>query len=256
MEKQPFYSIITVSRNNSATVSDTLYSVHNQQFENYEHIIQDGQSEDGTFSLIRSWAEKDKRVKAFSEPDEGIYHALNKAIFRSRGEYIIFLHADDFFPHTQVLSKIYFFLEKHSFPFLIYGDLHYVDEKNTGKIIRRWKSGTFRRENFLSGWMPPHPALIVKKSVFQTYGFFNPEFRISGDYEWMIRVMFKEHVPALYLDEVLVHMRTGGVSNRSLKHRLLAWKEDRKAWEINEQKRKPYTLIFKKFRKILQYYGK
>jgi glycosyltransferase len=122
------------------------------------------------------------------------------------------------------------------------------------KVVREWKSGEFRKGAFYDGWMPPHPALVVDKRIFESCGFFNEDFRISGDYEWMLRVFEKFSYSIKYFPKVLVHMRTGGLSNKGMESRLLAWKEDKKAWEINDLKPKWNTLLKKKLGKIFQYF--
>ncbi|MCX8081291.1 MAG: glycosyltransferase [Bacteroidia bacterium] len=248
-----FFSVITVCKDNARTILSNLQSVQSQTFPDFEHIIQDGLSSDNTAHEVSKVAYAG--IKFFSESDNGIYDALNKALARANGTYVIFLHADDFFPDNRILEKIHQFLMNHNMPELVYGDLNYVDADDVRKVIRAWRSGPFRKDAFYDGWMPPHPALVVKKSVFDECGNFQTSFKISGDYEWMVRVFVKYQKCAVYFPEVVVHMRTGGISNRSFWHRCRAWKEDILAWKTNGLKRKWYTLPQKKFRKIFQYFS-
>lgn len=249
---QPFFSIITATRNNEDVIRTNIQSVLKQTFTDYEHIIQDGLSTDQTVEICRQ-TESDK-IFIFSEKDTGIYQALNSAIKKANGRYVIILHADDFFPHEQVLKKIHAFIVHEKFPNLVYGDLNYVDYENLQKMVRRWKSGEFKKGAFYEGWMPPHPAVVVEKRIYETGGYFNETFRISGDYEWMLRVFEKYSYSIKYFPVVLVHMRMGGISNKGIKSRITAWKEDKRAWEINGMKPKWNTFLKKKFRKIFQYF--
>lgn len=249
---QPFFSIITATLNNEGVIRTNLDSVLKQTFTDYEQIIQDGLSSDQTLNICRQI--QSNQILIYSEKDNGIYQALNSAIKKANGRYIIILHADDFFPDKNVLKRIHAFIVQEKFPNLVYGDLNYVDHGNMQKVVRKWKSGEFWKGSFYEGWMPPHPALVVEKRIFESSGYFNEDFRISGDYEWMLRVFEKYSYTIKYFPEVLVHMRTGGLSNKGMKSRLLAWKEDKRAWEINGLKPKWNTLFKKKFKKIFQYF--
>jgi glycosyltransferase len=136
----------------------------------------------------------------------------------------------------------------------LYGDLNYVDPEDTSKIVRKWRSGKFKRENFLKGWMPPHPTFFVRKSCYEKFGAFKTQFKSAADYELMLRFLYKESCSAIHLPVVMIHMRAGGISNVSLKNRIRANREDRLAWKINGLKPKWFTLLRKPLSKLIQYF--
>lgn len=242
-------SIITATYNSAETIKDCIDSVKQQTYSSYEHIIIDGASTDETLNILNQYT----HLNVFSEPDQGIYDAMNKGIARASGDLIAILNSDDFYANAKVIEDIVklFELEKVD---AIYADLNYVDPTNTSKTIRKWKSGKFKPRSFYNGWMPPHPTFVVKKELYQKYGNFNLDFKTAADYELMLRFIEKHKIKIAYLPKVTVLMRMGGLSNSSLKHRIFANKEDRKAWQINGLKPKFYTLYAKPIRKIKQYF--
>jgi glycosyltransferase involved in cell wall biosynthesis len=248
---RPYFSIITAVFNAEKTIGGCLDSVATQSFRDYEHIIVDGRSTDGTLSLIEKFNQK--RLKILSEPDSGIYDAINKGIKLASGQYIGLLHSDDIFYGQETLSRV----AKHLIstnPDVIYGNLLYVDSLDTERIRRRWKSGRYTKAAFRSGWMPPHPAVFFKKEFLDEIGQYRTDLRISGDYELLLRAMYLHSPSTVYLDEDLVRMRVGGVSNSTLKGRLTANQEDLKAWKVNGLS-PPFLLRFTKpLRKINQFF--
>lgn len=221
-----------------------------QDLQDFEIIVQDGLSSDNTIEILNSYS--DDRIKILSEKDHGLYDAMNRAIARANGDVIGILNSDDFYDDKNVLSKVSELLNKDQSDCL-YGDLQYVDEQNVQKIIRKWKSGIYSDENWLKGWMPPHPTFFVRKEIYKKFGKFNLVLRTSADYELMLRFLHKEKVKVSYLPQVLVKMRMGGQSNASLKNRIKANKEDKLAWKLNGLVPKWYTLYLKPIRKIKQY---
>jgi len=246
------FSIITATYNARATLRDCLESLKKQTV-SIEHIVIDGMSEDATLDIAREY--RNPLTQIITEPDSGIYDAMNKGLKRASGDIIGILNADDFYPATNTLSKV---LQVFDDPKIdaCYGDLLYVDACNTEKIVRNWRSGSFTPAKFYWGWMPPHPTFFVRRSVYEKYGLFNLELGSAADYEIMLRFLVKYRVNTAYIPEVLVKMRTGGVSNASIKNRLLANKMDRKAWKVNELKPYPWTLSMKPLRKIGQWLWK
>jgi glycosyltransferase involved in cell wall biosynthesis len=244
-------SIITASLNNASTIESTLQSVFTQDYPNIEYIVIDGASTDGTIAIIDKY--KSKLNVFISEKDEGIYHALNKGIENASGDIIGFLHADDFYPKKDTISKVVAALES-SHAECVYGDLQYVDRQNPDKIIRNWKSEPYYDGIFLKGFMPPHPTFFMKKKWYAQYGNFNTSLTISADYELMLRMLHKHKLSAHYIPEVLTQMRVGGESNRSLAARIRANMEDRKAWRLNGLHPNVLTLIKKPLGKIIQYF--
>ena len=243
-------SIITVCYNSAETIEATIRSVLDQDYQNIEYIIVDGKSTDKTMSVIEKY--KSRIAQIISEKDDGLYFAINKGIRTATGDVIGILHADDFYAGKNVISRV---MKEFSGKNIdsVYGDLQYVAKNDPQKIIRNWKSGDFWAENFLKGWMPPHPAFFVKRKCYEQYGAFNTMFSFSADYELMLRFLFKHKITASYIPEVLVKMRTGGKSNVSFKNRMNANKEDRLAWKINGLKPGKFTLLLKPLSKLKQF---
>jgi len=242
-------SIITITYNSEATLKDTIESVVNQSYNDIEYIIVDGKSTDNSLSIIESY--KDKISKVISEKDKGLYDALNKGIALATGDLIGIIHSDDFYTNNFVIEKIVKSIEENNSD-AVYADLYYVDKVYTNKIFRKWKSGNYTYGQFINGWMPPHPTFFAKRSCYEKFGSFNLSFVSAADYELMLRFIHKHKIKLAYLPEFIIKMRVGGKSNVSLKNRIRANNEDRKAWIINGLKPKFYTLYAKPLRKIIQ----
>lgn len=223
-------SIVTAVYNRTNTIGDALASVQAQSFGVAEHIVQDGGSTDGTLDVIEARCTAETSV--VSEPDIGIYDAINKGISRASGEVIGLMHSDDFFAHNRVLEKVVEVFENNNVAG-VYGDLDYVSARNPKKVVRRWRSGYYCRSRLKYGWMPPHPTLFFRREVFDTWGLYNPDFQISADYDAILRYLWKGHIRLAYLPEVLVKMRTGGESNRSLSRIYQKSIEDHRAIKSN-----------------------
>ena len=245
-------SIITISYNSSQTIAETIQSVLRQDYEAVEYIIIDGQSTDNTDEIIRSYC--DRISNYISEKDNGIYDAMNKGIQNANGDIIGFLNADDLYARNNILSKVVqIFKEKNIDS--CYGDLVYVDGNDKNKVIRYWKSGFFDRSKFQFGWMPPHPTFFVKKKIYKKYGLFNTDLDIASDYELMLRFLFKNGISTHYIPDVLVKMRIGGVSNKSLKNLIRKTTQDYMAWKLNNMKGAALAIPLKNFRKIAQFFN-
>ena len=243
-------SVITGIFNRADTVEDCIKSVFCQSYKNIEHIIIDGGSTDRTMDIICRY--KDRIAKVVSEPDKGIYHALNKGIRLASGDIIGILHSDDFYTHDRVIEKVVDVFEKENVDGC-YGDLEYVSREKPDKIIRYWKAASFSGGKFKFGWMPPHPTFFVKKRVYERYGYFNTDFKIAADYELMLRFLVKHRIPVYYLPEVLIKMRVGGVSNSNLKNLLIKSCEDYKAWKLNNLNGGLSAVLLKNLVKIPQF---
>ncbi|MCP3932535.1 MAG: glycosyltransferase [Bacteroidetes bacterium] len=242
-------SIITATYNAARTIRDCLECVRSQTAE-VEHILVDGMSKDGTLDIVQGYY--GDLAKIVSEPDLGIYDAMNKGLKLATSEIIGILNADDFYPAKDTLAQV---LNAFDNPQIgaCYGDLLYVDGRNTHKIVRNWRSGSFIPEKFYWGWMPPHPTFFVRRAVYEKHGLFNLELGSAADYEIMLRFLLKHRVRAAYIPKVLVKMRTGGVSNSTVTNRLRANKMDRMAWCVNDLRPYPWTLTLKPLRKIGQW---
>ena len=244
-------SIITVTYNSVSTIEQTIQSVLNQTYKNIEFIIVDGVSTDGTLDILNRY--KSQIHKIVSEKDNGIYDALNKGIDLATGDVIGILHSDDFYINSNVIENIANTFNKKQCDAL-YANLYYVDKDDTNKIKRKWHSGNYNEGAFLNGWMPPHPTFFVKKEIYTKYGKFNLQFTSAADYELMLRFIHKHKIKLAYLNEFIVKMRMGGKSNVTVKNRVTANMEDRKAWEVNGLTPRFYTLTLKPLRKIVQFF--
>ena len=244
-------SIITICYNSQETIEDTIKSVLAQDYDDIEYIIIDGASKDSTLEIIGKYTSN--LSKLISEPDKGIYDAMNKGISNSTGELIGILNSDDFYANESVISNIVSSIRKNNSD-SIYADLVYVDRLDSDKIVRNWKSGQYKPDLFLKGWMPPHPTFFVKKWVYEKFGAYNTALKSAADYEFMLRVLHKHKISTSYLPERITKMRTGGESNVSLKNRLRANKEDRMAWQLNDIKPNLFTLLRKPLSKIKQFF--
>ncbi|MFY8078106.1 MAG: glycosyltransferase family 2 protein [Flavobacteriales bacterium] len=248
-------SLITVSYNSASTIADTLKSVQFQTYQDIEYIVVDGNSSDGTIEIVKQFLDASQGLvtKFLCERDKGIYDAMNKGLAMATGDIIGVLNSDDFYCSNDVIEEVVRAFQQNNTDCL-YGDLNYVDPIDTSKIVRKWRSGSFRKENFLRGWMPPHPTFFVRKTCYDRFGKFDTQFKSAADYELMLRFLFKESCSAVHLPKVMIHMRAGGVSNVSLKNRIRANREDRLAWKINGLKPKWFTLLRKPLSKLIQYF--
>lgn len=248
----PSLTIITVTYNAAATIADCIASVAEQTVP-VEHLIMDGNSTDGTGALARKLLSPGGRV--IVEPDQGMYDAMNKGIALARGEVIGILNADDRYATPQALERVAAAFIDPSVD-SCYGDLVYVGEDDPDRVVRYWVAGKFSRTGFYWGWMPPHPTFFVRRRVYEQFGLFNLNQGSAADYELMLRFLFRYRISTHYIPEVLVAMRSGGVSNRSLANRLKANRMDRKAWEINSIRPLPWTIFCKPLRKLGQFISK
>lgn len=242
-------SIITATYNSAATVRDSLDSVAAQSYQPIEHIIVDGLSADQTLEIVAQYPHV---AKVTSEKDKGIYDAMNKGIGMASGEVVGILNSDDFYAHPRVIEKVMKHFEDPRVE-AVYGDLQYVSQFNTSKVVRTWKAGSFRKRSFLYGWMPPHPSFFVRRKAYEQYGLFNLTLKTAADYEIMLRFLFKNEMEVRYVQDILVKMRTGGASNASLKSRMRANREDKRAWQLNGLRPGLFTLVLKPLRKIKQF---
>ena len=209
------FSVITVSYNSAATITDTLVSVGSQKHAELEHIVIDGGSSDATLAIVKAHG---KRVSyAISEPDRGIYDAMNKGICVATGDVVGFLNSDDFYPNADVLSKV---ADAFADPAIqaCWGDLCYVRQDNPKKIARYWKSSVFTPNAFARSWCPPHPTFFVRRNLLDHKGAFDLRYKIAADMELMARLIEVQGISCHYIPSVLVHMRLGGTTNRNLKN--------------------------------------
>lgn len=242
-------SIITATFQSARTLRDTIDSVRRQSWADIEHIIVDGGSSDDTLSIVGA---ANHLSKVISEPDRGIYDAMNKGIGMADGEIIGILNSDDFYADERVIADI---AERFLDPGVdaVYGDLDYIDPNDSSRVTRRWKAGQYPPDGFRWGWMPPHPTFFVRRRLYEQYGGFNLDMGTCGDYELMLRMVHRHGARLNYVPRTLVKMRAGGASNATLGARLLANRNDRLAWTVNGMKPYWFTLWLKPLRKIGQF---
>ena len=204
-------SVITVVHNSAATITDTLLSVASQSYPHVEHIIIDGASTDGTLKIIHEHASRNLVVK--SEPDHGMFDAMNKGLAMATGDVIGFLNADDVYADSRVLDDIAGVITSQNMD-ACYGDLVYVDKSDGRKVVRYWKSQSYRDGLFEKGWMPPHPTFFVKRQVYEKYGGFDLDYKRQSDFELAMRFLAVHKIKCAYIPQVLVRMRSGGASSR------------------------------------------
>jgi glycosyltransferase len=246
-------SIITVCFNSNETIEDTIKSVLSQNYKDIEYIVVDGSSTDGTLDIINRY--KNNIAKVVSEPDSGIYDAMNKGIKLATGDVVGFLNAGDLYAVETAILQLAISLQENDCE-VVYADLEYVAKDNPAKTIRRWKSQSYQEGLFEKGWHPPHPTFFAKKCVFDKFGDFDTIYDISADYELMLRFLKKYSVKSYYIPSVVVRMRTGGKSNRNLHQIIKANFECYQAWEKNGLTISPFIMLRKPLSKVTQYFVK
>jgi glycosyltransferase involved in cell wall biosynthesis len=225
-------SIITATYNSGKTIESAVQSVLSQSYPNIEHLIIDGASRDNTVELITKYQQDHPNLRLISEPDKGIYDALNKGVQLATGDIIGFLHSDDFFENATIIEQIVNTMLEHNNDG-VYGDLKYVSAENPEKTIRFWKSRPFKVSLLKKGWMPAHPTLFLKRRVYQKHGHFDLDFKIAADYDFMLRILKDDTLKFTYLPTVVTRMRVGGASN-ALGNIRQKMKEDLKALKKNQ----------------------
>lgn len=205
-------SIVTVCFNSVRSIADTLASVDAQTHPDIEHLLIDGASRDGTMNVIGAHARKWRR--AISEPDRGIYDAMNKGLAQATGEFVGFLNADDTLVDPDAIARLAEAATNTTCDAL-YSDVEYVRANDVAEVVRHWRSGNFSRDRLARGWMPPHPTFYVRRALLASVGRFDADMRIAGDYDFMLRVLTRPSVSLVHVPGVMVRMRMGGASNRS-----------------------------------------
>ena len=244
-------SVITAVFNGRDTIRDAIESVASQSGADIEHVVVDGASTDGTAEILEGL--RDRLDVLVSEKDEGIYDALNKGIGLASGDVVGFLHADDLFADDRVVSKIAAAFEDPEVE-AVYGDLEYVSKSDTRRVIRHWRAGEYSVSSLVRGWMPPHPTFYVRRRVYERLGAFDTTHRIAADYDCMLRFLSRGNLVPRYIPGVMVRMRVGGMSNRSLSNVLLKSREDYRALRRNRVGGLG-TLGLKNLRKLRQFLG-
>lgn len=245
-------SILTSTYNSATHIEDALNSFLIQSYQEKELVVIDGASQDDTCAKVKALLEG-QVFQLISEPDKGIYDALNKGIQMAKGDIIGILHSDDVFASTDVLRKVAIAFEQDETLMAVYGDLQYVKRENKDEVIRNWIAGTSSMEKLNWGWMPPHPTLFIRKACFLKYGAYDLQYRSAADYDLILRFLYQYQIKIAYIPEVLVKMRVGGTSNVSFKNRWRANQEDRQAMKVNGVSFPFLASLWKPLRKLRQF---
>jgi glycosyltransferase involved in cell wall biosynthesis len=241
-------SLITVCRNAAGTISRCIESVISQDYNNFEYIVIDGASSDDTVQIVNQY--KSRIGKIISEPDQGIYDAMNKGIKLATGNIIGMLNADDYFADHTVLSDVAAaFVQENTH--IAFGDIDYVNK--AGSVTRKWRSGEYSPGVFNWGWMPPHPTFYCKQELFNQFGLYSLDYGTAADYELMLRFMHRHHTKAFYIKKVMVKMQGGGASNKNIRSRSRSLYYDFKAMQQHKLPIPAITAALKPIRKVLQY---
>ena len=227
-------SLITVTYNSEKTLSTTLESVLAQTHPNIEYIIVDGASKDHTVDIIKEYESRFKgALKWVSEPDKGLYDAMNKGIRMATGDVIGILNSDDFFTTNDILQQVSDAFEANKDLDAVYGDVHFVNPENLDKCVRYYSSRVFRRSLMKIGLMPAHPTFYLKKKCFEQFGLYKTDYKIAADFEFLLRVIYKGRIRSKYLPLDMVTMRTGGASTSGFESRKRIMKEHLRAFREN-----------------------
>lgn len=246
-------SVITVCFNSAQTIESTLCSVATQANAEVEHIVVDGASTDKTVTILQSYL--DQLARVISEPDRGIYDAMNKGVRVATGDVIGFLNADDVYAHQNVLATVAEVMTREHLD-AMFGDVEFFRPGSPIRTFRRYSSARFRPDRIAWGWMPAHPALFVRREVFQQVGLFRTDYRIAGDFEFVARAFSKNRLRYRHLPQVLVRMRTGGISTGGWRNTLLLNREVLRACRENGIPTNMLKILSKYPAKLLEYFHK
>lgn len=227
-------SIITAAYNSAHTLRDTIESVLRQSYTNYEYIVVDGASKDATVEIIREYEPQFKgRMRWVSEPDCGIYDAMNKGIAMATGDVVGLLNSDDFYTSDDILATVACELAAPDKPDAVYGDVHYVKDNDLTKPVRYYSSRRFSRNRMRIGYMPAHPSFYVRRECYERYGTFDTSYRVAADFENLLRLIYVNNISMRYIGKDFVTMRMGGASSSGLKSYQRIMKEHFRASRAN-----------------------
>ena len=211
-------SLITATYNSAETLRDTMQSVLNQKFKDVDYIIVDGNSNDGTIDIVKEFEPQfEGRLRWVSEPDKGIYDAMNKGVKMAQGDVVGILNSDDFFASDNVLEKVNAAFVENPAIEGVYADVRYVDWHETGKTVRMFSGKDFTREKLCWGKMPPHPSFYVKRVCYDRFGLYSLDYPICSDYDMFVKMIWIGNINTLYINDIFVNMRSGGTSSNGIK---------------------------------------
>lgn len=245
-------SLITATYNSAETLRDTMQSVLNQTFKDIDYIIVDGNSKDGTMDIVKEFEPKfEGRLRWVSEPDKGIYDAMNKGVKMAQGDVVGILNSDDFFASDDILEEVNAVFENEDGVDGVYGDIKYVDSKDVTKTIRRYSSAKFSRKKILFGLMPAHPSFYVKKKCYDEFGLYSLDYKIASDFDMFVRMIWKGNIVTKYLPMTFVIMRYGGASSTGFQSHKTIMKEHLKSVKKHGVPTNFFMLSLRYFGKII-----
>ncbi len=246
-------TIVTVCYNSEKYIKDAIESVLNQHYNNIEYIVVDGGSKDKTVDIIKSYS--NRITKFISEKDKGIYDAMNKGLKMASGDYVGILNSDDFYIHNKVIETVVNELKQKKTDSL-FADLIYVANTNPAQQIRYWKSKPFKKNSFKKGWHPPHPTFFVKNTIYKKFGYFNLDFKLSADFELMLRFLERHGISTCYLSQPLIKMRLGGATNKNLRNIISQNIECYRTFKVNNIDVSIFYPLYRLLPKLTQYFKK
>lgn len=249
---KPVISVITVSYNSKGTIINTIKSVLSQTYPEIEYLIMDGSSVDGTVEVIKSFGSQISKFT--SEPDKGIYDAINKGIRLSTGNIIGILNSDDFFYDNYVIQRVVDTFNENNVD-AVFGDVQFVDKNDLSKVTRYYSSKHFKPGLFRFGFMPAHPSFYVKREFFEKFGYYKTDYKIAADFELLLRFLLINKISYKYIEMPFVSMRTGGMSNKSINSNYILNKEIARACKENGIRTNYVNIYSKYFRKIFEFFG-
>ncbi len=225
MGNTPFFSVITLSYNSVNSIDRTIQSLKKQSFNDFEVIFQDAGSNDGTIEKIKKNLNQFKKASLVTETDHGIYDGLNRALKRVTAKFVCVLHTNDIFASNDILEMMALGLKESNFH-LAYGDVLFYSRGDPNYIVRRWVSGNFKKNKLFLGWMPPHTTLFIKKEIFESFGIYRTDLKVSADYDFILRVLKSDKIKINYFMKPIVKMSVGGISTSGFKSIIIKLKED------------------------------
>ena len=247
-------TIITATYNSAATISSCIASVNEQTYPDIEHIIIDGASNDNTLEIIKSMPNRVSKI--VSEPDGGIYDAMNKGVKLATGDIVGILNSDDMYDNEKVIAKIAQEFKKDMNLDAVHTNLYYVSNNDVNRVIRHWKTGNFKSGIFFQGWHPAHPTLFLKREVYEKYGLFDDHFKLAADFEFMLRIFERYKINSKYLPVTTVRMRLGGATSKSLANIIKGNLECLNAFKKNNFKTPLLYPLFRLIPKFKQFINK
>lgn len=246
-------SVITATLNSGKTIENTIKSVLEQTHTDIEYIVKDGGSMDDTLDICRRYVPLfNGRMHILCCADMGIYDAMNQGIDAATGDVVGLLNSDDFYTSNDVLETVAKTMEQTECD-AVYGDVHFVDDKNLDHCVRYYSSAGFSRKKMMGGWMPAHPSFYCRREVYQRHGLFDTSFKVAADFEQLLRLIYIHNIKTIYVKKDFVTMRTGGASTSGWRSHVTVMKEHLRGFRKNNIKNNVFRLIPRYFIKLLEF---